>query len=116
MLLSDLLGCRVLDPDGTSLGTVVDVRFRRGPARRTREADLQLVALIVSPRSRMSYYGYERGRVDAPAVINAIMARLHRGARVIPWECVAEIRDGELELGVTAPRIPLDPRVPIGEG
>lgn len=115
MLLSDLLGCRVLEPDGRSVGTVVDVRFRRGPARRAHEGELELIALIVSPRTRMSYYGYERGRVNAPALINAIVTRLHRGSRVIPWECVASVGDGEVRLGVAAPLIPLDARVPIDE-
>ncbi|WP_206535702.1 PRC-barrel domain containing protein [Microbacterium sp. 4R-513] len=116
MLLSDLLGSRVHEPDGTSLGTVVDVRFRRGPARRSREGELELIALIVSPRSRMSYYGYERGRVSGPAVVAAIIRRMHRGTRIIPWECVASVEDGRVRLGIKAPVIPLDIRVPIEDG
>lgn len=116
MILSDLLGCRVLEPDGTSLGRVVDARFRRGPARRSHEGELELIALIVSPRSRLSFYGYERGRVNRPVVIDAILRRLHKGSRIVPWECVARIADGEVRLGVTAPVIPLDTRVPIEGG
>jgi sporulation protein YlmC with PRC-barrel domain len=115
MILSDLLGSRVIEPDGTMLGLVVDARFRKGPARRNREAQLELVALIVSPRSRLSFYGYERGRVNRPAVIDAIVRRLHKGSRIIPWECVARVADGEVRLGVKAPVIPLDIRVPIEE-
>ncbi|MEU1971593.1 PRC-barrel domain containing protein [Microbacterium sp. NPDC019599] len=116
MLLSELLGCRVLAPDGGSLGVVVDVRFRRGPARRSHEGELELIALIVSPHSRQSFYGYERGRVNTPAVINAIVTRLHRASRIIPWECVEAVDRGEVRLGVEAPDIPLDARRPIGEG
>ena len=115
MILSDLLGRRVREPDGTELGRVVDLRFRRGPARRAHEGELELVALIVSPHSRLSFYGYERGRVNRPAVIDALIRRMHRGSRVVPWECVARIGDDEVRLGVKAPVIPLDTRVPIPE-
>ncbi|WP_345801434.1 PRC-barrel domain-containing protein [Microbacterium sp. AZCO] len=113
MLLSDLLGSRVRSVDGEQLGTVVDVRFRRGARRGAREGELELVALIVSPRSRLSFYGYERGRVNAPAVINAIITRMHRGSRIVPWECVEQIAHGEVRLGVPVPFIPLDARQPI---
>ena len=52
MLLSELLGCRVLAPRTGEIGTVVDVRFRRGARKRGKEGELELVALIVSPLSR----------------------------------------------------------------
>ena len=63
---------------GGELGRVVDVRFRRAPRRGRREGELELIALIVSPHSRLSYYGYERGTVKGPAVIAAIVRWLHR--------------------------------------
>ena len=115
MLLSELLGCRVLTPDGEPIGTIVDVRFLRGPERRARESELELIALIVSPHSRLSFYGYERGRVQGPAIIASLIRRLHRGSRIIPWECVESVHDGEVRLGVDAPFIPLDVSVPIDD-
>ncbi|MFH8252256.1 PRC-barrel domain-containing protein [Microbacterium sp. B2969] len=115
MLLSELLGCRVHALDGADLGVVVDARFRRGARQGRREGDLELVALIVSPHSRLSFYGYERGRVNAPALINAIITRMHRASRIVPWECVETVGDGDVRLGVDAPFIPLDARRPIGE-
>lgn len=115
MLLSELLGCRVVAPDGHALGTVVDVRFRRGARDHAHEGPLELIALIASPHSRQSFYGYERGRVQGPAVIAWIIRRLHRGSRIIPWECVQRVDEGEVRLGVEPPVIPLDVRDPIEE-
>ncbi|WP_243075529.1 PRC-barrel domain containing protein [Microbacterium sp. SS28] len=113
MILSELLGCRVRTPSGETLGTVVDARFRRGPGGRRREGELELIALIVSPRSRSSFYGYERGQVRHPVVLAAIIRYLHRGSRLVPWECVDRIVEGEVRLGVDPPVIPLDVRLPI---
>ncbi|MBD3942852.1 PRC-barrel domain containing protein [Microbacterium sp. NEAU-LLC] len=110
MLLSELLDMPVIDVDGAGLGTVVDVRFRRGARRRDHEGDLELVALIVSPHSRLSMYGYERGRVNGPAVVARVIEWLHRRSRLIPWECVQRVDGDGVVLGVTAPHIPLDVR------
>ena len=113
MLLSELLGLEVSYGSDPSLGRVCDVRFRRGPRRGEREGDLELVALIVSPRSAASFYGYERGTVQRPAVIAAIVRWMHRGSRIIPWECVARVDRDRIVLGVRPPLIPLDTRRPI---
>ncbi|GAA5203193.1 PRC-barrel domain-containing protein [Microbacterium jejuense] len=110
MLLSELLDMPVIDADGTRLGTVVDVRFRRGARRRDHEGDIALIALIVSPHSRLSMYGYERGRVNGPAVVARVIEWLHRASRLIPWECVARVDRDAVVLGVAAPRIPLNAR------
>jgi sporulation protein YlmC with PRC-barrel domain len=110
MLLSDLFDRPVRSPQGELLGRVVDVRFRRSARNGRREGDLELIALVVSPRSRLSYYGYERGAVNAPAVISKFVEWLHRDSRIIPWECVARVDDDRISLGVQPPSIPLDPR------
>src|SRR6478735_7025349 len=115
MLLSDLLGKPVRSPDGQHLGTVIDVRFRRSARRGRHEGELELIALIVSPHSRMSMYGYERGRVNAPAVVARVIEWLHRRSRLIPWECVRRVDPDAVILGVAAPRIPLDARRGVGE-
>ncbi len=115
MLLSELLNQPVRSPQGDELGRVVDVRFRLSARQGRREGDLELIALIVSPHSRLSFYGYERGSMNGPAVIAAIVRWLHRNSRIIPWECVARIDDRGVALGVAPPRIPLDPRRDITE-
>jgi hypothetical protein len=109
MLLSELLDKPVRSPGGTH-GRVVDVRFRRAARRGRHEGDLELVALIVSPHSRLSYYGYERGSVNGPAVIAAIVRWMHRDSHIIPWEFVTRVDDRGVLLAAAPPRIPLDPR------
>ena len=113
MLLSDLLGSSVRTPGGRTLGRVVDVRFRRGPRQGAQEGTLQLIALIASPRTRLPFFGYERGTVDKPAVIAAIVAWMHRGSRVIPWECVQRVDRNTVLLNCEPPLIPLDVRLPV---
>ncbi len=115
MLLSDLLGSVVVQQDGRRLGEIVDVRFRRGARHGRGEGELELVALIVSPRSRLSFYGYERGAVERPALVARVIEWLHRGSRVIPLECVARVETDRVVLGVQPPRIPLDTRRSIDE-
>ena len=110
MLLSELLGARVTAPGGAHLGVVVDVRFRRGPRQGRREGTLELIALIVSPHGRSSFYGYERGFVERPVVIARIIEWIHRASRIIPWECVARVEQGHVLLAVTPPHIPLNPK------
>src|SRR6478735_9867712 len=109
MLLSELLDKSVHTPNGASVGVVVDVRFRRGARNRRHEGPIELIALIVSPHSRLSYYGYERGTVNAPAVIARTIEWMHRDSYVVPWECVSRVGDDGVILGVMPPRIPLDP-------
>ena len=94
---------------------MVDVRFRRTPRRGRREGHLELIALIVSPHSRLSYYGYERGTVQGPAVIAAIVRWLHRDSWIVPWEFVSRVDVDAVVLTAAAPRIPLDPRREISE-
>lgn len=113
MLLSELLDAPVYAPDGRSLGRVVDVRFRRGRRNGGHEGRLAVVGLIISPHSRMSFYGYERGRVNRPAVIAKLIAWIHRRSRVVPWECVQIVTADGVLLGVEPPDIPLDVRRPI---
>jgi len=115
MLLSELLDLPVRGRDGEDLGRVVDVRFRRGARRGEYEGELELIALIVSPHSRMSMYGYERGRVNRPAVIATWIAWIHRRSRVIPWECVQRVDEDAIALGVAVPVIPLNIRRSISD-
>jgi|tagenome__1003787_1003787.scaffolds.fasta_scaffold20410221_3 sporulation protein YlmC with PRC-barrel domain len=83
MRLSDLLGCTVTGPDGTGLGAVTDVRLAR--VGRGPQAQLQVESLLVSPRTALSLFGYERRSEQGPAPLRAVIRRLHRHAVLIPW-------------------------------
>jgi sporulation protein YlmC with PRC-barrel domain len=98
MILSDLLGRPVVDADGTRIGTVLDLRFVLDGSPGQLLADARLDGLVVSPRSRRSYLGYERSEVNAPAIINAIVAWLHRGTFYVEWDAVALVGRDEVQL------------------
>jgi sporulation protein YlmC with PRC-barrel domain len=89
MILSDLFGVPVLDAAGQRVGAVTDVRFeQRGGAR---SMDIVLFGLLVSPKGRISSFGYERRHVRGPAPIAAWERRRHRGAFLVRWDDVAGI-------------------------
>jgi hypothetical protein len=96
MILSDLLDLPVLGPDGERLGGVSDARFVQPSGAAIPE--IRLFGLIVSPRSRGSSLGYERRSVRAPALIAAFVRWRHRGAFLVLWEDVAEIRPDGVRL------------------
>jgi sporulation protein YlmC with PRC-barrel domain len=94
MILGDLLGQPVFDASGHRLGTVIDVRFvidgvPRGPDAPL--ADARLAGFVVSPRTKSSYWGYERTEETRPALIARFLAWRHRGTFLVPWSSVARI-------------------------
>jgi hypothetical protein len=86
----------VVDAASHRLGVVTDARFvqAEGEAPTT----IRLFGLIVSPRSRISSFGYERRSVHAPALLAAWIRRRHRGTFLVRWEDVARIDDGVVRL------------------
>lgn len=91
MIASDLLDVPVLDADGTHVGFVVDLRLvldgpPDGPLARPR-----LHGLVVSPRSRSSFLGFERSAVRAPWPVAHLVRRRHRGTFLVHWSDVASV-------------------------
>lgn len=97
MILSDVLGRRVLDSHGTALGRVTDARFIVNEGR-TGIGQARLVGFIVSPHARGSWLGYERSGFDRPVLIAALLRWWHRGSFLVKWEDVAGIYDDHIEL------------------
>jgi sporulation protein YlmC with PRC-barrel domain len=91
MLLSDLLELPVLTASGERLGYVNDVRFVLDGPPDGQLARPRLYGLVVSPRRRGSFLGYERRAVTAPALINAFLARRHAGSALVLWPEVRSI-------------------------
>jgi sporulation protein YlmC with PRC-barrel domain len=110
MILSDILGHPVVDANGAHLGTVLDLRFVVDGAPGQLLSDARLDGLVVSPRGRRSYLGYERSDVNAPALINSIVRWLHRGTFYVQWEAVQQISRHEVRLRSGYPSY--DPRLP----
>jgi len=112
MILTELLGSDAVDADGRRLGAVVDVRLEISGAPRQLLAETKVTGLLVSPRSRLSTWGYERGGAYGPAVIALVQRWLHRGMFLVAWEDVARVDEGVVRLREDWSR--LDPRLPEG--
>jgi len=85
MRLSDLLGCSVHDQDGTTLGTVNDVRLAQTGRVQGLLAEWVVESLLISPRNTGSLFGYERRSEQGPWLVRALVRRLHRNAFLVPW-------------------------------
>jgi hypothetical protein len=89
MILSDLLDSTVRDAGGAHLGYVVDARLVLDGPPGPLLAGARLHGLLVSPRTRTSFFGYERTEVRAPWPIASYLRRRHRGTFLVLWEDVA---------------------------
>jgi sporulation protein YlmC with PRC-barrel domain len=90
MLLTDLLDKPVHAADGTPIGHVIDVRFVLDGPPGPLLAAARLHGLLVSPRTRTPFLGYERTSVSAPWPLAQLMRRWHRGTFMVRWEDVEE--------------------------
>lgn len=93
MIASDLLDAAVHDAAGTHLGWVVDLRFVLDGAPSTHLARARLHALVVSPRTRTSFLGFERSAVRDPWPVAPLLRWLHRGTFLVHWPDVARVPD-----------------------
>jgi sporulation protein YlmC with PRC-barrel domain len=93
--LGQLLGCQVIATDGVVIGQVNDVRLVPNDMVHGVHAELMVEGLVVSDRHAGSFLGYDRRKEQGPALIRWGVRRLHRNARYLPWENVAQIRWSE---------------------
>ncbi|WP_022882460.1 PRC-barrel domain-containing protein [Gryllotalpicola ginsengisoli] len=97
MRLSELLGRDLREADGSFVGHVVDVRLvLDGPPAASGTAALAdpvVHGLLVSPHTRESFLGYERTRVNRPAVIARFLQWRQRGTVLVLWRDVERVGD-----------------------
>lgn len=99
MRLTEVLGARVVDRDGTELGPVRDVRLvQRGPLVGTFGSALVVDELIVGGRPMAQRLGYDCGQVGGPWLIGLVARRLSRRAIVVPWDQVASVEARSIRL------------------
>ncbi|MFN3006076.1 hypothetical protein [Mycolicibacterium wolinskyi] len=91
MQLSSLLGLQVIDAGHHPVGIVVDVRLGIAGDRADHPPTPRVTGLVISPRTRSSYLGYERTSLDSPALIAAIARWRHRGTFLAAWEDVGRV-------------------------
>jgi hypothetical protein len=91
MQLSELLGCTVRDAGSHNVGTVVDVRLSVTGDLDDSPLAPTLFGLVVSPRTRSSYLGYERSEANRPMVWAAWSRWRHRGTFLALWEDIGAV-------------------------
>jgi hypothetical protein len=97
MRLSELLGYKVVDVDGHSVGKVHDVVLvQDGPLQGAWGAALRLESLVVGTGSIGTRLGVDREGVDAPWIVAALFRRRRR--YVVPWDQIAERGEDRMTL------------------
>jgi hypothetical protein len=91
VLLSELLGLRVVDAGSRRVGTVVDVRLTIAGDTEHDPPTPRVLGVVISPRTRSSYLGYERADARGPAMLAALLRWRHRGTFLAAWEDVARV-------------------------
>lgn len=91
MLASELLGLPVEDSSGQGVGTVIDVRLGIDGDLDHDPGQPRILGLVVSPRTRSSYLGYERTGVKHPVLLRTLLCWRHRGTFVCAWSDIAGI-------------------------
>ncbi|MGV0642834.1 PRC-barrel domain-containing protein [Mycolicibacterium sp. XJ879] len=91
MLLSSLLGLRVIDAGSHPVGTVVDVRLTVAGDPANDPPTPRMLGLVVSPHSKGSFLGYERVDINGPRLIAALLRWGHRGTFLAAWEDIARV-------------------------
>jgi len=81
----------VVDPTKQRVGTVVDVRLVVDGDLDDSPSQPTLFGLVISPRTRSSYLGYERSDARRPAVLSALLRWHHRGTFLALWPDVERI-------------------------
>jgi sporulation protein YlmC with PRC-barrel domain len=98
MQLSRFLGLRVVDAGNHPVGTVTDVRLAIGGDLAHDPYTPRVLGLVISPRTRSSFLGYERSTATAPFLLARMLRWRHRGTFVVGWEDMARVGDGLLTL------------------
>ena len=91
--LSRLLGSRVVDAGNRRVGTVIDVRLTIGGDLAHDPYTPRVLGVVISPRTRSSFLGYERSTAGAPYLVAQLLRWRHRGTFLAAWEDVARLGD-----------------------
>ena len=91
MQLSEFLGLQAIDAAQHPVGTVVDVRLTMTGDPEQDPAAPQVLGLVISPRTKSSFLGYERSGADAPVMLAALFRWWHRGTFLAAWNDVARV-------------------------
>ncbi len=91
MRLSDMLGRQVHDAHGHRVGTVIDIRLVLDGRLDDRPGAPKIFGLVISPRTRSSYLGFERCDARRPLLLATLARWRHRGTFLACWPDIARI-------------------------
>jgi hypothetical protein len=107
MRLSELLGAEVVDEHGRPVGKVHDVRLAQaGPALGGLGASLRLEGLIVGRRALGARFGFGRGGVRGPWLLEVVFGSLGHDGRYVAWDRIRSIRARQVRIAGTADDLP----------
>ncbi|WP_029112103.1 hypothetical protein [Mycobacterium sp. URHB0044] len=86
MQVSELIGLPVRDNGSHHIGTVIDARLTVTEDSKGLPSQPQLLGLLVNPRSRSSFLGYERSAANAPRLLFSLLQWRHRDTFLAAWE------------------------------
>lgn len=98
MQLSRVLGRRVVDAGQHPVGTVIDVRLAVSGDLQDDPPTPRVLGLVISPRTRSSFLGYERSTATAPFLLARLLRWRHRGTFLAGWDDVARVDDEKVTL------------------
>jgi len=103
--LAELLGREVRTPEGDRLGKVLDVRLVPRGGRTSRR--LEVSDLVVGRGRPGSLLGYDRGDLNGPWMVYAIVKRLHRRTGTVPMSAVRRLEWNDGYVTADGPLRPL---------
>jgi hypothetical protein len=98
MQLSEFLGLRVVDAANHRVGTVIDVRLAISGDVQHNPPPPRMFGLVISPRTKASFLGYERSTANAPFLLARFWRWRHRGTFLAAWEDVARVDQNAVKL------------------
>lgn len=98
MRLSSLLGLPAMDAAQRRVGTIIDIRLVVAGDTKRNPPPPQLLGLVISPRTRSSYLGYERSDITQPRVLAALLRWRHRGTFLVRWQDIARVGVDQVDL------------------
>ena len=110
MRLSELLGAEVVDEHGHTVGKVHDVRLEQaGPELLGLGPRLRASGLLVGRRALGARFGFGRGGVRGPWLLEAVFGALGRDGRYVAWNRIRSIQAGRIRITGTADDLPRPP-------